>query len=191
MGIVRVKKGSRVFPGIHEPLISKALFERAQQIKSGRCVRRVRTHRFLFSRLITCGCCGRSLIAEIQKVKIYYRCHKRHDTRVGLRGDQIEEPIANLFAKLKLSQEEERLIDVITEHMRKTGHERSEQAIQTVKMSILSAQQKIDRLTDAYIEGLLSKEELEQKKTALFVERREIEGQLSELERGACLDKQR
>jgi site-specific DNA recombinase len=183
IGILHIKKTNRTFAGIHAPLISKMLFEKVQQVKSGKYVRQIRVHRFVFSRLITCSLCGRSLIGEVHKRKIYYRCHSRHEP-VGLRSDQIEVEISKFFDKLQLTHDEEQLIDSITKHMQAAATERLQRNIAVTKMLLLSIVQKMDRLTDAYIEGLLDKRELEHKKTALILERREVEQQLFELERG-------
>lgn len=183
IGVLHVKKTNRTFAGIHEPLVSKAIFERVQEIKSGKYVRQVRVHHFLFSRLITCGLCGRSLVGETHKGKTYYRCHSRHKP-VGLRADQIGDKISGFFDKLKLTPDEEQLIDSITEHMRTSAAERAQQNMEAARMALLSLDQKIDRITEAYIDGLISKNELERKKTALVLDRREMERQLSELENG-------
>jgi site-specific DNA recombinase len=183
-GVLRVKKTNRTFPGIHDPLVSKALFDRVQQVKSGKYVRQFRVHRFLFSRLITCASCGRALIGESHKGKTYYRCHKQHTKPVGLRDDQIADQVSAFFRKLRLSREEEGLIDEITEHMRTSSAYQSRQIVETARMSLIAVEQKIDRVTDAYVDGLLSKEELELKKTALILERQNIERQVSDLEGG-------
>ncbi|PYP84633.1 MAG: recombinase family protein [Candidatus Angelobacter sp. Gp1-AA117] len=175
IGALHVKKADRTFAGIHEPLVSKQLFDRVQAVKSGRYVRPLRNHQFLFSRLICCAVCGRSLVAETQKGHLYYRCHRSHNPPSALKGEQIEKRFAEIFDRLRLTSEEEKLIDLMLERMRERVRERAQQILKAEQLKLESTQQRLERLTDAYLDGLVEKEELEKKKTALTLERREIE----------------
>lgn len=76
-GVIRIYRTNQTFDGNHEPLISKHLFERVQDIMHGRLNARVRTHDFLFRKFITCRSCGYHLIGERQKGHVYYRCHTK------------------------------------------------------------------------------------------------------------------
>lgn len=183
-GVLQVKRTNRTFVGIHQPLVSAQLFARVQDVKSGRYVRQLRTHRSIFSRMISCGSCGHSLIAEVHKEKIYYRCHKKHLKPVGLREDIIEDRILDLFEKLRLTGEEKKVVDLMVEMTVTKETAYAEQAIKTIASELSLIQQKIERLTDAYIDGILSKEEFEQKKTALTLECHRKEERLSELKQG-------
>tara|TARA_R110002073_G_scaffold123819_1_gene267610 strand:+ start:577 stop:2148 length:1572 start_codon:yes stop_codon:yes gene_type:complete len=65
------------YQGVHEPLISRDLWQRVQDILTGRFAKRHRKakHDFAFSRLIECGHCGGGMVGEIKKGKyIYYHC---------------------------------------------------------------------------------------------------------------------
>src|SRR5262249_3220856 len=64
-GLIRVKRTNEMFPGSHEPLIPKSIFDRVQGILNGKTNTRVQKHDFLFRRLLRCKHCGYSLIAEI------------------------------------------------------------------------------------------------------------------------------
>src|SRR5262249_18029207 len=74
IGLIRLRRTREVFPGCHEPLIRKPLFERVQRVLSGKTNRREQQHDFLFRRLLACQSCGYSLIGELQKGRVYYRC---------------------------------------------------------------------------------------------------------------------
>lgn len=73
-----------VYPGIHAPLISHALFERVQEVLEGRYQNqrdKERQNEFAFSGLIVCGHCGCALTAQIKKERyVYYHC-------TGYKGD--------------------------------------------------------------------------------------------------------
>jgi len=88
--------------GVHAPLVPRDVWDRAQELLSGRAPRhrQPRRHReFLFSGLIHCGCCaqeGRSflLVAEIKKERyVYYRCEecKRRQRAEYVREERLVE----------------------------------------------------------------------------------------------------
>ncbi len=184
VGILHVKKTDRTFAGIHEPLVSKKLFEQVQQVKSGRYVRQIRTHQFMFSRMINCVVCGRSLIAEMQKGRVYYRCHKRHEPSTTLTEKEIAQKLSRLFERLKLTLAENELIDSMMAGTKESWQVRAHQSLRAEELKLAALQDKNVRLTDAYLENLVDKPEFEQKKTALTLERREIERRISEIQSG-------
>ncbi len=66
----------QLYKGIHEPIISKMLFDSVQMQLKRRGNRVKQTKRnFMYSGLLTCAKCGCSVTAEIKKGKyIYYHC---------------------------------------------------------------------------------------------------------------------
>ena len=70
--------------GTHEPLITRVLWERVQDVIDGRYHQqrdKARVNTFAFSGLITCGHCGCALSGQIHKEKyVYYHC-------TGFKGD--------------------------------------------------------------------------------------------------------
>ena len=50
MGLIQIKVSGQSFIGVHEPLISKALFERVQDVMHGKTNTRTNRHDFLFRR---------------------------------------------------------------------------------------------------------------------------------------------
>lgn len=69
--------GGKVYQGTHEPLVSRAVWERCQEILNGRHKNKHRKtkHDFAFSGFIRCGHCGCSLVGEIKKGRyVYYHC---------------------------------------------------------------------------------------------------------------------
>ncbi len=65
------------YQGNYEPLVTREVWERVQEILDGRQEKKHRkvTHDFAFSGLVTCGHCGCSLVGEIKKKRyVYYHC---------------------------------------------------------------------------------------------------------------------
>lgn len=73
-GIIRVRKTGEIFKGAHTPIITAELFQRVQDIKSGKKVKKFTRHNHLFRGLFRCQHCGHALIGELQKGNVYYRC---------------------------------------------------------------------------------------------------------------------
>jgi len=67
----------KIYRGVHEPLISKELFSRVQEVMDEKGRRRTgqQKHSWAFQGLLSCGHCGCALVAEIKKKKyVYYHC---------------------------------------------------------------------------------------------------------------------
>jgi site-specific DNA recombinase len=105
-GLIRLRKTGETFKGVHEPLISATLFNRVQQVLSGKRLRRVLRHEFLFRRLIRCRPCGRALIGEAQKGPVYYRCQTKGCPTTTIRDNDAKTLAA---ADLRLTNARARL----------------------------------------------------------------------------------
>jgi len=65
-GLMKYK--GEIHKGTHEPLISKKLFDKCQEVMSKRGkVKEVRKHQFAFLGFLKCASCGCSITAEKQK----------------------------------------------------------------------------------------------------------------------------
>lgn len=181
IGVLHVKKENRTFAGVHEPLISKYLFERVQDALTGKAQRKTRIHRFPFSRLITCGICGRSLVGETQKGHVYYRCHSGHAI---LKEESVDEKFSECFQRLRLSSEDDSLVDLALAEIKDHWQEMIRASRQSEELRLTATRTKLERVTDAFIDGLLDKSVFEQKKTALTLECREIDKRIADIESG-------
>ncbi len=69
--------GGKTYKGIHEPLVSRKLWDNVQIVLGNKSAQKPgkTKHDYAFSRLITCGHCGGLLVAEKKKGRyIYYHC---------------------------------------------------------------------------------------------------------------------
>ena len=108
MGVIEWK-GER-YRGIHQPLVTRELWQRVQDILDGRHTSKLRRakHDFAFSRLITCGHCGYSVVGEIKKKRyIYYRCtrYKGECNEPYVREEVLEEKFTALLGRLTFDSE--------------------------------------------------------------------------------------
>ena len=100
----------RLYQGSHQPLVTRDLWERVQNVLDGRNAskhRRVK-HDFAFSGLIACGHCGCSVVGEIKKQKyIYYHCtgYKGKCDEPYVREEVLEEQFDALLGRLTFDDE--------------------------------------------------------------------------------------
>jgi site-specific DNA recombinase len=111
------------YQGTHEPLVSRACWERVQELLDARAENKTRkvTHDFAFTGLVHCGHCGCHLVGELKKGRyIYYHCTGNREkcpepyTRqevlttefAGVLGDLvIPEPILQWLAEAALGSD--------------------------------------------------------------------------------------
>ena len=64
------------YAGSHEPLVTRDIWNRVQEVLDGRHRQRTRTvHDFAFSGFVRCGHCGCQLVGEVKKRRyVYYHC---------------------------------------------------------------------------------------------------------------------
>ena len=78
LGLMKWK--GEIFEGQHEPLISKKLFDKCQEVMAKRGkIQEVRKHRFAFLGLMKCASCGCSITGERQKGH-NYSLHEKERT---------------------------------------------------------------------------------------------------------------
>lgn len=182
IGIIRIKKTGETFQGVHEPLISAALFNRVQRVLKGKTNKKVSVHNFLFRRLFSCVHCGYSLVGERQKGHIYYRCHTKGCPTTGIREEAVEEAVHRNLQGLQFSSEEKRYI---ASEIKRRGEEckREHEAIlRARKLALGQLDTKLNRLMDAYLDELIDKDLFEHRKEGLLLEQKQIQDQVVALE---------
>jgi len=112
-GTFEYPKGSdNWYKGIHQPIITKELFDKVQEVLAGRYVPKTESKEFAFTKLMVCGTCGSGITADekFKKLKdggvnrhVYYRCTKSKD--LNCKNEPINET--------KLLEQLMKLVDVI------------------------------------------------------------------------------
>jgi site-specific DNA recombinase len=184
IGLIRVRRTNEIFPGSHEPLIPKSIFDRVQRILNGKTNTRVQKHDFLFRRLLKCKHCGYSLIGEIKKGYTYYRCHTKHCPTTCIREEKIEEEALLKFSRLQFSEEEIAYLKEHTGKLKENWGNELENQVSTLALRLSQGQERLVRLTDAYIDKVIDKDIFEERKAALLMERKDLEQTMNQLKTG-------
>ncbi len=175
MGLIRLRRTGEMFPGIHEPLISKALFERVQEVLAGKVHAKVRRHDFLFRRLLTCRYCRRVLVGESQKGHTYYRCHTGGCVTKAIREEAVADALRATLSQLILSDGERAYALSRVDHLQRTWELAQEKHRATLSLSRGRIEDRLRRVTDAYLDGVLERELFLERKEALLLERRGLQ----------------
>ena len=183
-GLIQIQKTGESFIGIHESLIAKTLFDRVQAVLTGKINSRTQRHSFRFRRLLTCASCHYSLIGERQKGRVYYRCHTRHCPKTSMREDDAETETGKLFRRIQFNDEEKAYCRIKVASMRENWASRREEEIQNLNLKINHVKERLNRLTDVYLDQALDKAMFEERKMSLLIEKKEAEDTLAFLHRG-------
>ncbi len=66
----------QIYEGKQQPLVSPDVFYRTQELLEGKSHARTKKHIFSYGKgLIKCPTCDHSLVGELQRGQVYYRCH--------------------------------------------------------------------------------------------------------------------
>lgn len=152
-------KSKRYENAQHEPLISRELFMQVQNILRNPKKNKSKKGLFPFSNLLSCGVCGCSLTAEIQKNKyIYYRCtsYKGNCKQPYLKQEVLESHFALLLTNIQISDETQEIILQGLHESMKDKIEYHNNLVQQLNKQITVLQNRIDQAYLDKLDGAIS-----------------------------------
>ncbi|MCU7933936.1 MAG: recombinase family protein [Candidatus Thiodiazotropha sp. (ex Dulcina madagascariensis)] len=184
MGIICVKRTGELFTGVHTPLINKRLFDRVQHILNRRTNTKVVRHNFLFRKLFSCKHCGNTLSGEIQKEHVYYRCHTRSCKATSIREEIIEREVKKTLKNTQLSQNEVDILRGLTQQLRSSWNEEKHAILNRLQLLLGQYGEKLNRLTDAYLDQVIDRELFEHRKNDLILKKKDVHEQIDAIKNG-------
>lgn len=173
-GQIHIRRSNQKFDGVHEPIISRTLFNRVHDVLRGKMQRTAQKHQFTFARLITCGTCGYSLIGETQKGFVYYRCHTPTCANTSLREEAIDQSFRALFSAVQPTPDFKLVLEAEAGVRRKNWHAIEEQRRVHSAMQLQRIKERLERLTDAYLDDMIDKTVFEERRLALVATQKDI-----------------
>ena len=160
------------FEGSHEPIISKKLFDKVQEVmkEKGKPRKKTIKNRFLFLGLAKCSC-GCSITAEIQKGHHYYRCTKKKGVcqeKHYLREETLTEQITSYLQKVSLSSQDTEKVLAELEKDEISAKEEAKTVVQNLKDQLSKAGMNLENLLDLYLAKGLSQDEYMLKKQKIL-----------------------
>ncbi|MEW6159573.1 MAG: zinc ribbon domain-containing protein, partial [Verrucomicrobiota bacterium] len=175
------RRTGETFAGIHEPLITKTLFDRVHAVLTGKVNARTQRHAFLFRRMLSCARCQYSLIGELQKGYVYYRCHSKPCRGTSIREEVVVAEVAKLAHRLRFTGEEMAYFRVRIATLRESWTSQAEEARRSMGLRLDQIKSRLNLLTDAYLDGVLDKAMFEQRKAGLLLDKKTAEETLAKL----------
>jgi hypothetical protein len=162
------------------------LFDRVHAILTGKVYARTHRHVFQFRRMLACAACHYSLIGERQKGHVYYRCHSRQCTGTSIREEMAEQQTAQFFEQAQCSEDERAYFRPKVLKMRETSVTRLEEETKSQNLKLAQVKDRLNRLTDAYLDQSLDRDMFEERKKSLFMEQKAVEECLANLNRSGA-----
>ncbi|MGR3174600.1 MAG: recombinase family protein [Candidatus Scalindua sp.] len=176
-----------LYPGNHEPMISKNEFFLAQNIISGKRPDFLKRHVFAFTGMIRCGECGASITAE-NKTKhqkngnthhyTYYRCTKKIKpdcSQKTIRDTELEKQIVETLDKIEIPSEFHKwAIKCLKEEQGKESDDRNE-ILKSQQRRLENCTRRLESLFQMRIDGEIDKKEYLQRKEKLVEEQQKFE----------------
>jgi DNA invertase Pin-like site-specific DNA recombinase len=183
VGIVKIQKTSETFVGIHDPIIGKILFDRVHGVLTGKVNTRSKRHNFQFRRMLSCNTCRYSLIGERQKGNVYYRCHNKLCPQNSIREDAVGMEVAGFFQKFHFNEKEVEYFKAKILKLKKTWATQQEDETRNLNIKLGQIKDRLNCLTDAYLDGVLDKMMFEERKKSLLMDQKATEENLANLVR--------
>ena len=184
LGLMKWK--GEIFEGKHEPLISKKLFDKCQEVmrKRGK-VQEVRKHHFAFLGLLKCASCGCSITGERQKGHNYYRCTKKKglcQEKHYLREEALTEQIKDFLQKVSLSSQDTEKVLAALDTEQDRAREDAQARVGILKERLAQIEAKLQKLLDIYLADALSTEEYAAKKQSLLSQKMSLSEKIADFE---------
>ncbi len=179
------KYNGELHQGKHEPMISKKLFDKCAEVMANKSQPKKRhIAKPTLRGLLNCAECGCAITSEIQKGHHYYRCTKKRGncSQKFIREESLIEQINDALQKVSLppSWADEMLAKLETER----EQERQDGNIfaQNLKVEIGNLNDKIEKLLDTHLDGLIPKDEYVVKKQKILNQKIELSEKLQDFE---------
>ncbi len=183
-GLIRYT--GNIYEGSHPPIITKRLFEKVQKVSKQRHrATRKKKYNYPFRGFIQCGECGAMITAEIKKKRyIYYHCTKRK----GKCSQPFNTTEENLYQQLSLGLSaiwlNDKTANKILSDLEKYRTDESKNISslsEKFEKTLTNISQRLDRLLEGYISGLIDPAEYQEKKASLIEEKIELKQKITSL----------
>ncbi len=182
IGLIKVRTMTEIFVGQHTPLINKKLFDQVQDILDGKHIKKNTRHTFAFRRSVRCARCSNSFVGERQKGHVYYRCHTRACTQRPIKEETLTEYLLRVLKLIEFNRDELAYFEAEIETLRENEPKRIEKLKQELNLNAQSVASRLERLADAYMDGVFDRDTYASKKNTLIGEQARLKESLAEAE---------
>ena len=179
--------------GNHKSLISKATFDRVQEILKQKYDKRPHVNNFAFTGFIKCKECGSAITAEkhfknYPKTRgivpyVYYRCVKKNGkcSQAYIRDMELENQLRDIVGSLSLKEFYSKKLLEMLEKDRIKQSEFVKHELTNLSFSLEVLEKKLDKLLEGYLEEILDSSSYQKKKEELMFKKALIEMKIKEI----------
>ena len=176
-GVIR-RKG-KIYPGNHTALISKEVFDKVQYLIEGRNHPTQKKYKFTYRDFMVCEVCGCKITAGIAKGKyIYYRCTngqgKCDQHKTYWNKKHVKKEFFDFFDQFTLDPERANKSFEMYKHSKLHSKEQAQSNKTAIKAQLESLTRRMAKLEDMYLEGRISPENFDERKSAYQNEKTEL-----------------
>ena len=151
------------YRGIHEPIITKEIFDRVRNVlveKSGRKTRQQK-HHWAFQGLVSCGHCGCTLTGEIKKGRyVYYHCtgHKGKCPEKYIREEELDSQFTEALKAIKMDGE---VLEWVVTALKESHNEEKtyhDEMVSTLQKQYQKLQDRVDAMYVDKLDGKVSED---------------------------------
>jgi DNA invertase Pin-like site-specific DNA recombinase len=173
-----------LYKGNHEPIITKEMFDKVQDVRLGRKSPHYKSHEYLFRKMFKCGECEGTITAQIQRGIVYYNCtHYRNCSQKKYTPEkEIEQQLMNVFEFFEsiTPTEAEGIKEVIrNEHAQEIQYK--EHAIKCFNEQYNRLQRRLDTLYNDRLDEKITSEFWQIKQNEITTEQESIQKDLAKL----------
>lgn len=154
-GLIEIRRTGEVYEGQHEPLIPLRLFQDVQDIKAGKAGKKITKHNHLYRGLFRCANCSRSMVPELQKAHVYYRCQTKSCPKNIVREDRLDRAILDAYRCVRINYDDEKKFrQQWLEWSRNTGRDGE---LTSIDLRLAKGEERLTRLTMLLVDGSIDK----------------------------------
>lgn len=170
----------------HEPIITKKIFESVQKVMANksRPKKQRKVAEYPFRGLCVCAECGCAITSETQKGHHYYRCTKKRGvcTQKYVREEDLAGEVNDVLKNVSFPPSwTDKMLARLDAEREQEAQDGTRYA-QNLNSEIAECDEKLEKLLDAHLDKLISKEEYVAKKQKLLNRKVEISEQLADFE---------
>jgi site-specific DNA recombinase len=192
-----IQFNGKEYPGAHEPLLSRELFDAVQEKLSGGYHERHVVHDPLFKGMLRCDICNAVVTWQLQKGRYYGACQRRNDVCKGrqlLRQDRLEDLLVMRIDEVDESSNNRtqlsKLVDLFESRLQPYIGQHRELITKHIKQQVRRLERIEDNLYEDKLSGIIGEQKYVQKIDQLHDEIAILQARLTiidELERTASV----
>ena len=180
-----MERDGKYYEGKHKPLVSKDIFDKAQDVMHNRSHPRPKRLFFPLRGFLKCGRCGCALTASTKKGHQYYYCTGNRENceehKSYMRENYLYEKVSKIFESIDFTERKIELMYQAAKERLEFDNGYSEQIITTLETQLESLKTKESMLLDTFLAEQITKELYDLKMLNLHNDKVSITKQIKEV----------